>query len=203
MIDQWMADRGYIVVLIDGRGTPGHGREWERAIRGNLIDVALADQVAGLEALAKQEPAMDLKRVGAVGWSFGGYFSAMAVMRKPEIFRCGVAGAPVVTWENYDTYYTERYLGLPSENAEGYRASNVLTYAADLTPAALAHSRAHRRQRLRPAFNAAFRGALQRGEDVQLFAAARHAHGERSPAPIAAADADRRILRRRVERAIG
>jgi dipeptidyl-peptidase-4 len=132
MIDQWMADRGYIVVLIDGRGTPGHGREWERSIRGNLIDVALADQIAGLQALAKQEPAMDLKRVGVVGWSFGGYFSAMAAIRKPDIFRCGVAGAPVVTWENYDTHYTERYLGLPSENAEGYRASNVLTYAADL-----------------------------------------------------------------------
>lgn len=132
MVDQWMADRGYIVVSIDGRGTPGHGREWERAIRGNLIDVALTDQIAGLQALAKHEPAMDLKRVGVVGWSFGGYFSAMATMRRPDIFRCGVAGAPVVTWENYDTYYTERYLGLPSENAEGYRASGVLTYAGDL-----------------------------------------------------------------------
>ena len=133
MIDQWMADRGYIVVAIDGRGTPGHGHEWERAIRGNLIDVALADQIAGLQALAKHEPAMDLKRVGVVGWSFGGYFSAMATIRKPDIFRCGVVGAPVVTWENYDTHYTERYLGLPSENAEGYRASNVLTYATDLS----------------------------------------------------------------------
>jgi dipeptidyl-peptidase 4 len=132
MIDQWMADRGYIVVAIDGRGTPGHGREWERAIRGNLIDVALTDQIVGLRALAKHEPAMDLKRVGVVGWSFGGYFSAMATIRKPDIFRCGVVGAPVVTWDNYDTYYTERYLGLPPENAEGYRASSVLTYAADL-----------------------------------------------------------------------
>lgn len=132
MIDQWMADRGYIVVVIDGRGTPGHGREWERAIRGNLIDVALADQIAGLEALAKREPAMDLKRVGAVGWSFGGYFSAMAVMRKPDVFRCAVVGAPVVTWENYDTFYTERYLGVPSENPDSYRDSNVLTYAKDL-----------------------------------------------------------------------
>ncbi len=133
MIDQWMADRGYIVVALDGRGTPGHGREWERAIRGNLIEVALADQVAGLQALAKHEPAMDLKRVGVVGWSFGGYFSAMAVMQRPEIFRCAVAGAPVVTWENYDTYYTERYLGLPSENADGYKKSSVLTYASNLT----------------------------------------------------------------------
>jgi dipeptidyl-peptidase 4 len=132
MIDQWMADRGYIVVAIDGRGTPGHGRAWERAIRGNLIEVALADQITGLLALAKHEPAMDLKRVGVVGWSFGGYFSAMAAMQKPDIFRCAVVGAPVVTWENYDTFYTERYLGLPSENADGYRASSVLTYAKDL-----------------------------------------------------------------------
>ena len=132
MIDQWMADRGYIVVALDGRGTPGRGREWERAIRGNLIKVALEDQIAGLQALAKREPAMDLKRVGVVGWSFGGYFSAMAVMQKPDVFRCAVAGAPVVTWENYDTFYTERYLGLPSENAEGYRESSVLTYAKDL-----------------------------------------------------------------------
>lgn len=140
MIDQWMADRGYIVVLLDGRGTPGHGRDWERAIRGNLIDVPLADQVAGLKALAKHEPAMDLKRVGVVGWSFGGYFSAMAATQKPDVFRCVVAGAPVVTWENYDTYYTERYLGLPSENADGYRKSSVLTYASSLNrPLLLIH----------------------------------------------------------------
>jgi dipeptidyl-peptidase-4 len=140
MIDQWMADRGYIVVALDGRGTPGHGRDWERAIRGNLIEVPLADQVAGLQALAKHEPAMDVKRVGVVGWSFGGYFSAMAVMQKPEIFRCAVAGAPVVTWENYDTHYTERYLGLPSENADGYRKSSVLTYSSNLSqPLLLIH----------------------------------------------------------------
>ncbi len=140
MIDQWMADRGYIVVALDGRGTPGHGRDWERAIHGNLIDVALADQIAGLQALGKHEPAMDLKRVGVVGWSFGGYFSAMAVMQRPEIFRCAVVGAPVVTWENYDTHYTERYLGLPLENADGYRASSVLTSAAKLSrPLLLIH----------------------------------------------------------------
>jgi dipeptidyl-peptidase 4 len=140
MIDQWMADRGYIVVAIDGRGTPGHGREWERAIRGNLIEIALADQIAGLQALAKHEPGIDLKRVGVVGWSFGGYFSAMAVMQKPEVFRCAVAGAPVVTWENYDTHYTERYLGLPSENADGYKKSSVLTYASKLSrPLLLIH----------------------------------------------------------------
>jgi len=129
---QCLADQGYLVVTIDGRGTPGRGRAWLRAVRGDLITIALEDQVAGLAALAARFPEMDMSRVGVMGWSFGGYFSAMAAMRRPDIFAAGVAGAPVVDWEDYDTHYTERYLGLPAENADGYRRSNVLTYAADL-----------------------------------------------------------------------
>ena len=132
LTDQWMADQGFIVARLDGRGTPLRGRAWERVIRGNLIDLALHDQVEGLQALGAQYPEMDLARVGVTGWSFGGYFSAMATLRRPDVFQAGVAGAPVVTWENYDTYYTERYMGLPQENPEGYRASSVLTYAAQL-----------------------------------------------------------------------
>lgn len=126
--DQWMADQGYIVVRIDGRGTPGKGREWERIIKGNFIDVPLNDQIAGLQALAGHYPELDLSRVGVSGWSFGGYFSAMAAIRRPDIFRAGVVGAPVITWENYDTHYTERYLGTPQDNPEAYRISNVTTY---------------------------------------------------------------------------
>lgn len=129
--DQWMADQGFIVVRFDGRGTPWRGRAWERVVKGNLIDTALADQIAALRALAKQVAQMDLMRVGVSGWSFGGYFAAMAAIRRPDIFRCGVVGAPVVTWENYDTHYTERYLGLPAEAPEAYRVSNVTTYAAE------------------------------------------------------------------------
>jgi len=129
--DQWMADQGFIVVRFDGRGTPWRGRAWERAVKGNLIDTALADQISALQALAKQVPQMDLTRVGVSGWSFGGYFAAMAAIRRPDVFRCGVVGAPVITWENYDTHYTERYLGLPAEAPEAYRVSNVTTYAAE------------------------------------------------------------------------
>lgn len=131
-IDQWMADQGYVVIRLDGRGTPNRGRDWERAIRGNFIDVALEDQIAGLKSLAAAHAELDLARVGVVGWSFGGYFAAMAVIRRPDVFRAAVAGAPVITWENYDTHYTERYLGLPQENAGAYRASNVTTYASEL-----------------------------------------------------------------------
>jgi dipeptidyl-peptidase 4 len=137
---QWMADQGYIVVSLDGRGTPYRGRDWERIIRGNLIDVALEDQIAGLRALGRKYPELDLKRVGVTGWSFGGYFGAMATIRRPDVFRCGIAGAPVVTWENYDTFYTERYLGLPQTDPAAYHVSSVLTYANQLTrPLLLIH----------------------------------------------------------------
>lgn len=129
---QQMADQGYVVVTLDGRGTPGHGRSWERAVRGNLIDVALEDQIAGLQLLGGKYPELDLSHVGVVGWSFGGYFAAMATIRRPDVFSCGVAGAPVTDWQDYDTHYTERYLDLPSANQEGYRKSSVLTYADEL-----------------------------------------------------------------------
>jgi dipeptidyl-peptidase-4 len=129
LTDQWIADQGYIVVRLDGRGTPYRGRDWQRAVRGNLIDIALEDQVAGLEALGAGYPELDLSRVGVSGWSFGGYFSAMAAIRRPDIFKAAVVGAPVVTWEHYDTYYTERYLGLPQDDPEAYRVSSVLSYA--------------------------------------------------------------------------
>ncbi|MCX6956452.1 MAG: prolyl oligopeptidase family serine peptidase, partial [Verrucomicrobia bacterium] len=140
LTDQWMADQGYVVVRLDGRGTPWHGRDWERAIKGNFIDIALEDQIAGLRALASVRPELDLTRVGVTGWSFGGYFAAMATIRRPDVFKAGVAGAPVITWENYDTHYTERYLGLPATAPEAYRVSNVTTYASQLTrPLLLIH----------------------------------------------------------------
>ncbi len=132
LLQQWIADHGFIVVSIDGRGTPSRGRDWERIIKGNLIDVTLNDQVAGLKALGRKYRELDLDRVGIYGWSFGGYFSAMAVMRRPDVFDAGVAGAPVSEWLDYDTHYTERYMGLPDDNAKGYEDSSVLTYAKDL-----------------------------------------------------------------------
>ena len=143
LMDQWMADRGYIVVSIDGRGTPSRGRDWERAIQGNFIDAPLADQVAGLQALGSRFPEMDLGRVGVYGWSFGGYFAAMAVARRGDVFHAAVAGAPVSDWLDYDTHYTERYLGVPEGDAKSYEASSVLTYIKDLRrPLLLIHGTA-------------------------------------------------------------
>lgn len=132
VVSQWLADHGFVVVSIDGRGTPGRGRAWERAIRGDLIEIPLRDQVEALQALGRRYPELDLSRVGMTGWSFGGYFTAMALERRPDIFRAGVAGAPVSDWLDYDTHYTERYMGLPDQNAKGYESASALTWAKDL-----------------------------------------------------------------------
>jgi dipeptidyl-peptidase-4 len=143
LIDQWLADQGFIVVSIDNRGTPGRGRDWEKAISKHFGSVPLDDQVAGLKALGKRYPELDLDRVGIYGWSFGGYMSALAVLRRPDVFKVGIAGAPVVDWLDYDTHYTERYLGLPDDNPDAYREGNLLTYADKLErPLLLIHGTA-------------------------------------------------------------
>ena len=130
--DQWYADQGFIVVAIDGRGTPGRGAIWERSIYQKFGSVPLDDQVAGLQALGAKYPMMDLTRVGIDGWSFGGYLAALAVLRRPDVFHAGVAGAPVCDWLDYDTHYTERYLGVPPKADFAYKDGSLLTYAAEL-----------------------------------------------------------------------
>ena len=130
--DQWLADQGFIVVRIDGRGTPNRGRSWERAIKGNLIHLPLQDHAKVITELGRRHHEMDLSRVGIVGWSFGGYFSAMAVMQQPDVYHAAVAGAPVCDWIDYDTHYTERYLGMPQDNPGGYQYSSVLHYTDQL-----------------------------------------------------------------------
>lgn len=132
--DQWLADQGYVVVVADGRGTPGRGPAWDRAVRGDLATPALEDQVAALEAVAAAYPDdVDTTRVGIRGWSFGGYLAALAVLRRPDVFHAAVAGAPVTEWRLYDTGYTERYLGLPQEEPDNYDRTSLLPLAPGLT----------------------------------------------------------------------
>ena len=130
--DQWLADQGFAVVVIDGAGTPGRGPAFEFEISTDLASKVLDDQVLALTALADVYPDLDLDRVGITGWSFGGYLAALAVLDRPDVFRAAVAGAPVTDWALYDTAYTERYLGLPQENSEAYEATSLLTRAASL-----------------------------------------------------------------------
>ena len=127
---QWMADAvDAVVVSIDARGTPHRGRAWERAIAGKLGTIPLEGHVAALQALGPRYPEMDLDRVGIYGWSFGGYLSALAVLARPDVFKVAVAGAPPADWRDYDTCYTERYLGLPSTNAAAYDEASLLERA--------------------------------------------------------------------------
>lgn len=133
LLRQWLADQGFVVVALDNRGTPGRGRDWERAIHRRFATVPLDDQVAGLQALGQRFPELDISRVGIVGWSFGGYLAALAVLRRPDVFRAAVAGAPVVDWLDYDMHYTERYLGLPTTDAAAYKEASLLSYAPHLS----------------------------------------------------------------------
>ncbi|NQY56370.1 MAG: S9 family peptidase [Ilumatobacteraceae bacterium] len=126
---QWFADQGFAVVVADGRGTPGRGSEWERAVLDDLATPALDDQVDALHAAAQRHPELDLERVAIRGWSFGGYLAALAVLRRPDVFHAAIAGAPVTEWRLYDTHYTERYLGDPNEQPGVYDDSSLLPLA--------------------------------------------------------------------------
>ncbi len=143
LLPQWLADQGFIVVAVDNRGTPGRGREWEREIFGKFGTVPVEDQVAALKALAARYSELDLDRVGINGWSFGGYMGALGVLRRPDVFKAGVAGAPVTDWFDYDTHYTERYLGVPGDGDTVYAANSLLKDAAGLSrPLLLIHGTA-------------------------------------------------------------
>ncbi|WP_035851344.1 S9 family peptidase [Kitasatospora azatica] len=130
---QWWADQGFAVVTTDNRGTPFVSPAFTRAIFRRFSQVALDDQVAALHALAEREPDLDLGQVAVRGWSYGGYFAAMAVLRRPDVFHAASAGAAPTDFRTYDTAYTERYLGLPEENPQGYQADCLLPDAPSLT----------------------------------------------------------------------
>ena len=142
---QWWADQGYIVVTADGRGTTGRGPKWDRAIYETMKSVTLEDQVDAVRALpealatlAVQEnkessettiPQPDLNRVAMIGWSYGGFLSALAVLEAPETFAAACAGAPPTDWTLYDTHYTERYLGL---DPAVYERNSIISDAPQL-----------------------------------------------------------------------
>jgi dipeptidyl-peptidase-4 len=127
---QWFADAGFAVVTIDNRGTPGVAPSFEKVIHRRLADIILTDQVDALKALGDKHPDLDLGRVAIRGWSFGGWLSALAVLRRPDIYKCAIVGAPVTDWTLYDTAYTERYLGLPTDGSDIYGHNSLLEIAA-------------------------------------------------------------------------
>ncbi len=126
---QWFAEQGFAVVIADGRGTPGRGPQWERAVAGDLAGPVLEDQVDALHEAAARFDDLDTERVAIRGWSFGGYLAALAVLRRPDVFGAAIAGAPVTDWRLYDTHYTERYLGFPDQDPEAYDRSSLINLA--------------------------------------------------------------------------
>ncbi|MEO8477716.1 MAG: prolyl oligopeptidase family serine peptidase [Actinomycetota bacterium] len=130
--DQWLADQGFVVLVIDGRGTPYRGVAWEQSVSGSYADVALDDQVEALHEAHEMLGYLDLSKVAIRGWSYGGYLTLAAMLRRPDVFHAGISGAPVTDMSFYDTHYMERYLGTPQSNPEAYERSNVVKDAANL-----------------------------------------------------------------------
>jgi dipeptidyl-peptidase-4 len=139
-LSQWFADQGFAVVVADGRGTPARGKAWEDAIWLDKGGPVLDDQVAVIDDVKRRYPQLDLGRVAIHGWSFGGFLTALAVLRRPDVFHVGVAGAPVTDFRMYDTHWAERYLGHPGEHAEAYDRCTLMFDAPNLQrPLLLVH----------------------------------------------------------------
>lgn len=130
---QWWADQGFAVVTVDNRGTAHVSPAHTHAVYRGFSEVTLEDQVAALHALAARHRDLDLDRVTVRGWSYGGYLAALAVLRRPDVFHAAVAGAPPTDFRQYDTAYTERYLGLPQEHPEVYERDSLLPDAPKLS----------------------------------------------------------------------
>lgn len=139
---QLLAGEGFVVFVLDNRGSGERGERFEAASWHHLSDVELEDQVAGVRFL-RSLPFVDSQHIGIFGWSYGGYMALQSILRAPDSFAAAVAGAPVTDWRLYDTHYTERYMGTPQENPEGYRTANVISYAGKLSrPLLLIHGMA-------------------------------------------------------------
>lgn len=128
---QYMAQQGYVIFQLDNRGSYNRGKRFEDPIYKKLGVVEVADQIRGVEFLRTLDY-VDPQRIGVYGHSYGGYMALMTMFKAPEYFQAGVSGAPVTDWTLYDTHYTERYLGHPKDNAQGYQQSAVFDYADGL-----------------------------------------------------------------------
>jgi dipeptidyl-peptidase-4 len=143
VVDKWdgdrglfhraLADAGYVVGCVDNRGTPAlKGRAWRKSIYGEVGVLATADQTAAVKALLASRPYLDPERVASWGWSGGGSMTLNLLFRSPDVYKVGMSVAPVPDQTLYDTIYQERYMGLPQQNAEGYRKGSPINFAEGL-----------------------------------------------------------------------
>lgn len=129
---QALRRRGYLVLVVDNRGSARRGLEFEAPLRHRMGSIEVEDQVAGVR-WAVEQGITQADRVGIYGWSYGGYMTLMCLAKAADVFRAGVAGAPVTHYDGYDTHYTERYMGTPADNPEGYESSSVMAHVDGLT----------------------------------------------------------------------
>lgn len=128
---EYLAQRGYVVFTMDGRGSSNRGLAFEQATFGKLGTVEMSDQLKGVEYL-KSLPFVDANRMGVHGWSYGGFMTTSLMLRQPGVFKVGVAGGPVIDWNMYEIMYTERYMDSPAKNKKGYDENNLLNYVDKL-----------------------------------------------------------------------
>lgn len=128
---EYMAQRGYIVFTMDGRGSSNRGQKFEQAVFRNLGEIEMSDQLKGVEYL-KSLPYVNADKMGIHGWSFGGFMTTSMMLKHPEVFQVGVAGGPVIDWNMYEIMYTERYMDSPQNNPEGYKQANLLDKVQNL-----------------------------------------------------------------------
>ena len=129
--ETYMAQKGYIVFILDNRGSENRGRDFEQATFHQLGQIEMQDQMMGVEFLKKQ-PYVDMNRLGVHGWSFGGFMTISLMTNYPDVFKVGVAGGPVIDWKWYEVMYGERYMGTPQDNPEGYAKSSLISRAKNL-----------------------------------------------------------------------
>ena len=129
--ETYMAQKGYIVFILDNRGSENRGRDFEQATFHQLGQIEMQDQMKGVEFLRKQ-PYVDMNRLGVHGWSFGGFMTISLMTNYPDVFKVGVAGGPVIDWKWYEVMYGERYMGTPQDNPEGYAKASLINKAKNL-----------------------------------------------------------------------
>ena len=129
--ETYMAQKGYIVFILDNRGSENRGRDFEQATFHQLGQIEMQDQIKGVEFLKKQ-PYVDADRMGVHGWSFGGFMTISLMLNHPDVFKVGVAGGPVTDWKWYEVMYGERYMGTPQNNPEGYKKTSLINKAGNL-----------------------------------------------------------------------
>ncbi len=129
--ETYMAQRGYLLFIIDNRGSENRGREFEQATFRHLGQVEMLDQMRGVDYLRSLNY-VDTARLGVHGWSFGGFMTISLMTNYPDVFKVGVAGGPVIDWKWYEVMYGERYMDTPQSNPEGYSQTSLLNKAGDL-----------------------------------------------------------------------